>query len=343
MAEQWRATVQKHGCLIAIAACLLAAGCSRGLEGVGAGVSSDEDAARCISLVSGAGRNFQAHETSHFMVVSAVDSATAAAAGKFLDQVADRFYCSFSRAGFSLKPPPDKLICVMLDSYADLDAYGRTADGVEASWMDGYYSYHTNRIAVVQFEAAARPAVSRVRTSGDRAAYAYSSASPAADDGPKLTTITHELAHQLAFNSGLQRRDTVYPFWLTEGLAANFEADGTGSYGLGQQVSRYRGRLGQAKAGGRLIPMERFLDMTDAPSGSQQAIRDAYAQAWGLFNYLLARRRGDLRNYMAGLGPRSALGGPSLKREFAAAFGPIDALEKDYLSFINGLAAREAR
>jgi hypothetical protein len=287
------------------------------------------------------GLTMHTHPTNHFLVVSAADSESDLATGRFLDQVAERFYQSFAQAGFSLSPVGYKLVCVCLNSYGELDAYGRKADGAEASWMDGYYSYRTNRVAVVRVGGPRQPrADAPLPPPADGAAYAYSCGKAALGDGLNLTTTTHEVAHQLAFNSGLQKPDATYPFWLTEGLATNFEADSSGSYGLAQQASRYRGRLADIKARGRMVPLGQFTGMINAPAGHEQEIRDAYAQAWGLFAFLLQHRREQLKGYMASLAgaPLGYQDSPSLRRGFMATFGPIDLLEKEFVSFIDGPA-----
>lgn len=274
----------------------------------------------------------QAQGSEHFLVVSS-DTASAAATGQLLDQVYRRFYESFTQAGFSPKPASDKLICVSLNSYGELDSYGRLADGTEASWMDGFYSYRTNRIAFVRSGGGGRYSAGPRPSGTGRAAY---SPAAAVGGGLNVRTVTHELSHQLAFNSGLQRRDLTNPFWLTEGLATNFEAGDVGSCGLGQAGSIYMARLSAAKAGGRLIPLRQFLGLTEMTSGGQATL-DAYAQGWGLFRFLYQSHRKELREYMAGLAsiwtlPQSS---QSLVNRFIGVFGPIEPLERDFQRFID--------
>lgn len=282
---------------------LLCGGCSSGLQGVGAGATAAGDANNCVQAGSAIGSRLQIHQTQHFVLLSA-DSDVAA--GQFLDQVYQRFYESCSQAGFALNAPPDKLICVSLASYSQLEAYGRQADGTNAEWMDGYYSYQTNRIAVVHSAG-----------------------------GFNTMTTSHELAHQLAFNSGLQRRGVAYPFWITEGLATNFEAPSPQSCGLEAKGSRYQSRLAQAKAGRRLMPLEQFIAMTTMSAAQERSAGECYAQAWGLFRYLMQTHRPWLRQYMAELAsPWSAGESPaSMRSHFIRVFGPIEPLEKDFLRF----------
>jgi hypothetical protein len=85
--------------------------------------------------------------------------------------------------------------------------------------------------------------------------------------------LSHELAHQLADLGGLNRRE----FWFTEGLATNFE----------QNDDRLWARLLEAKREGRLLPLDVFGSMT----GAGVDPLDSYAEAWGVFRYLLLTHR----------------------------------------------------
>ena len=167
-------------------------------------------------------------------------------------------------------------------------------------------------------------------------AYSYSAAGGAGVGGLNLTTVTHELAHQLAFNSGLQSRNVRYPFWLTEGLATNFEADSSGAYGFGRTSSNYTDRLVVLGAGGRLMPLDQLLTMTQPPAGGDQTIRDAYAQAWGLFNYLFRYRRTQLRTFMTGM-KWSRFDGQTRGSRFVEAFGPVASVEHGFRNYVRSL------
>jgi hypothetical protein len=305
----------------------------------GVGVTPAGDAARCVELASEIGLPLQVHRTDQFLVLSSAEDAWASVTGRLLDRVYLRFYEQFSRAGFEPKPAPDKLIWVCFNSYGALEAYARAADGAEVSWMDAYYSHRTNRVATAV--AVGRPtAQAKARPSGSSgriAAFGDPGGGQAASGGLDIRTIIHELTHQLAFNSGLQRRGATYPFWLTEGLATNFEADSSESIGLGREDSRYRQRLIEVKAGGRLIPLEQFVGMTEYPAGQGPATRDAYAQSWGVFHYLLESQPCALRKYMAELSsvwlPKQNT--ESLRRRFIAVFGPVKPLEEGFRRFID--------
>ena len=91
--------------------------------------------------------------------------------------------------------------------------------------------------------------------------------------------------------------------------------------------------------------MEQFAAMTDVQGGSGLATRDAYAQAWGLFRYLLQRKPQQLTQYMSSLAAagRWERGSTSPDRRFVEAFGPIAAVEADYQRFLGQLSRGQTR
>ena len=292
-------------------------------------LSPQGDATQYQFRTSPAGTNLRSHQSRHYVILYSGDEASARQTGRFLDQVYSRFMQSFSQAGFAPKAPGNKLVCVVLSSYQELDAYGREADATETSWMDGYYSFRTNRIAFVQPRGGGDLARTDVPATPHQAGL-YATPSGASSGGLNLRTATHELAHQLAFNSGIQAPGAAYPFWVSEGLATNFEAGDRDRGGLGQKACVYRGRLVDVKRGGRLIALERFATMTSVPGRASGVTRDAYAQAWGLFQYLSQRRPREFRQYLAMFS-----GGQSQRGAFVAAFGPVASVERQFHQFID--------
>ena len=196
-----------HIALVAVV-CLFAGGCASDLQINH--VAARVDADNCVTLGSQIGLNLNVQESNHFLLLSSMDPASAASTAAFLNQVSQRFYDSFTRAGFAPCPASDKLVCLCVDNYSELDTYGRLADGAEVSWMDAFYSHRTNRVAVVRNAGEAGPRPANTGTAGPlnaRPMPVTASPRPVAPSSASLNlrTVTHELAHQLAFNSGLQR------------------------------------------------------------------------------------------------------------------------------------------
>lgn len=158
---------------------------------------------------------------------------------------------------------------------------------------------------------------------------------------PLMLRISHELAHQLAFDSGLQTRGVMYPVWLAEGLAANFESPGEELRYLGPNGARAR-RLARLAREGGLLPLAELAAMTETHDLPREARIDLYAQAWGFYRFLAETRDKDLSAHFRNLsalapGPRPA---GDLRAELVASFGPIEALDRAWRSWLrHGLPA----
>jgi hypothetical protein len=151
-----------------------------------------------------------------------------------------------------------------------------------------------------------------------------------------LPWLWHETVHQLSYSSGLLRPGVLYPIWVSEGLATNFES---GISSSGEFRSEYRprtGRLADAFQRGRLLPLKEFISLVRFRPDEGYDLRDVYAQADGLFRFLLMRRPEQLRNYLASLsqlepGSRSS---DELHTEFVQSFGSIEKAETDWTNFV---------
>ena len=170
-------------------------------------------------------------------------------------------------------------------------------------------------------------------------------ATPAAE--PLVSTIVHEATHQVAFNTGLLQRYSDLPLWLVEGMAVYFEAPEAGAS---------RGWRGVGKP--NRLRYETFLN--NLPSwntnsltsliADDKRLRDprtagiAYADAWALTYYLLKRHPDDYVAYLKRMGAKkpyeAAPAAESAKlrlQEFTDHFGPLDALEEDFLKTMRRL------
>jgi hypothetical protein len=305
-------------------------------------VMSDPADLRILRSLLGA--SFEVSTTEHFAIVHPPQTDYLSRTGGALEWAYSRFYQAFSKAGFELTPSTDRLVWICFPHQAGFDEYTVRAEGMDLSWLDGYYSTLTNRVAIVQ-QSPGRPkdrGKSSPETPEDATLVANAEpiegVLPMSADGPHLdlARLTHELAHQLAFNSGLQNRGVMYPFWVSEGLATNFEFDSlTGTGFEGSSTSR-RAYLVRTYAAGELMPLPQFVVQTSAPADICQSRRQ-YAQAWAFFRCLLTERSELLRTYLrraAGLppGPRSAR---MLLREFTEAFGAPESIEDSWYAFLD--------
>lgn len=155
--------------------------------------------------------------------------------------------------------------------------------------------------------------------------------------------VSHELVHQLAFDSGLQARDVMYPLWVAEGLASNFESPGERLQYLGPNPERHA-RLVRLTRNGDLLPLANLVVITDRRGLSRSKRVDAYAQAWGFFRFLAETRDEQLKHYLQTLaalppGPRAA---HDLRRELERSFGRIERVEQDWEDWLAALVASDS-
>jgi hypothetical protein len=223
---------------------------------------------------------------------------------------------------------------------------------MDLSWLDGYYSTLTNRVAIVQRDPKARRPEEAVLPSGSSPETVVAAprstregvlAMAATGQQFDVTRLTHEVAHQLSFNSGIQKRGVMYPLWISEGLATNFEFDGTGSASLGHgNTARCNGLL-EAYAAGELVPLRQFVVQTTV-SPDLHVGRRHYAQAWGFFQFILAEHPERLRIYLGRMAKnrpdhRDAI---SMLAEFTEAFGAPELLEESWRAFLTRQAQQAA-
>lgn len=305
--------------------------------------------------------SLRVHRSEHFLLFHAGETGWAAQTANLLEQAHSDFHAWLGQFGFAASAHADRLVWVCFCHCQEFDAYSRGNDQMDMSWTDGYYSARTNRVALVlpprritgQSEAAEVTAHAEVYPAAGVTGYDPSLDWPAdlPADAPRWRTaeqvdtrwITHELAHQLAFNCGLQKRGVLYPLWLAEGLATSFEADDDGRFGFGRDNAPRRRTLLAAHAHHRLLPLRRFVAMDRLGEKGQTAARRQYAQAWGLFHFLSRERPEQLRQYLRSLrGLEEDWRDPAtLRREFVEAFGPIDQMERDWRGWLANLAEEQ--
>ncbi len=288
--------------------------------------------------------SFQSTTTEHFVLFHEPGAGYIAGACRTLEYAYQNFHEVFFKAGFDLSRSGDRLVWICFPRKSSFSKYALQAEGMDLSWLDGYYSTLTNRVAIVQKDQKARRPEEAVSPSGSGPGAAVAAsrspregvlAMPATGQEFDVTRLTHEVAHQLSFNSGIQKRGVMYPLWVSEGLATNFEFAGTGSAGLEHcNVARCNGLL-EAYAAGELAPLRQFVAQTTV-SPDLHVGRRTYAQAWGFFQFILTEHPENLRIYLQ----RVSRDQPDhrdaamMLAEFTEAFGSPDALEASWKAFL---------
>jgi len=289
-------------------------------------------------LPVGAGQRWRVWDTRvtpNFVLLTDAGSDWAAKAAHTLERTQDAFYRAFRSAGFAPAELDDRLVWVAFSRRDDFHQYALNIDQLDMSWSDGYYSTRTNRVALVCDSGA--PGRGHSATASDSTEHF-----PQPSEGfTHLAQATHEAVHQLAFNSGLQKRGVMYPLWASEGLATNFEASsGVEPFGPHHDNAHRRRQLLRAAARGGLLPLHEFIVTTRVPVDDPDATHDLYAQSWAFFRFLFQHRPQQLRRYLAELGSLEPgrRDPATLRREFAKAFGRVDTLERSWQAYIRLLS-----
>jgi hypothetical protein len=303
--------------------------------------SHSADAATVKSFLGG---SFQVSQTEHFAIIHEAGANSVPGTGRTLELAYKRFHNAFSQAGFALNRSKDSLIWICFPKQSDFNRYAQQAEGEDLSWLDAYYSTRTNRVAVVEPSpklldrklgaGSQADGVAAVVAANEQEGDVLPMSVPAAQfDAPRLT---HELAHQLAFNSGLQKRGVMYPFWVSEGLATSFEFDQLAGTGFEGSSKVRRKAVVRMHSSGELVPLRQFIVQTKVPSDAGRS-RKYYAQAWALFQYMLTEHREGLQSYLHELAqlPPGQRDARTMLGEFTRAFGSLRRLESSWNAFLD--------
>ena len=311
-------------------------------------------------------RNFAQYQSRHFVVLSNGTRDWTNQRLALLERTHFQYTRMMKLMGLEAIPAPRKMICVLFAEHADYEEFARRTDRVEAPWVAGYYAAASNRIVMYddatgpsfaeanrqierlqeQAAAARRQARSversemaraeeharRVREHADRESARIASLIRAASDAKAV----HEAAHLIAFNCGLQNRGRQYPFWLTEGLATNFETeDATGAFGPDRPLPARERDFANRMQAGSLLALADLLVLRDVEHLDGEAVGTAYAQSYALFRYLFRHQREGLGQLFRDIErePAGTIPASRMLELFEQRFGPVDLVEREWLRF----------
>jgi len=315
-----------------------------------------------------AGPAFARYETEHFVLFSNCDRDWTISRARLLDRTYYQFHRMMRRLGLEGVPPAEKLQCVLIDRHEEYAAFARRFDGVDAAWIAGYYASRNNRVVfyndadspafrvasqhldefrTVAAKAEKRASEARRANSGARVDELEDQAQRIREHietesvrlesevlSASVTKSTHEAAHLIAFNCGLQSRAHQYPFWLTEGLATCFETlTPDKPFGPDEPFAEREREFREAMAKDRLITLEAFVSMNNVPGDDAETARVMYAQAYALFRYLFRYERAKLAAYFRDimLEPAGMISPRRHGEMFVARFGDPARLERQWL------------
>lgn len=318
--------------------------------------ASDESRPTDGSSASCYGYSFAQHHTDHFHLMyrqQEMPSPIVKQTGELLEHAYDKFVSEFKKAGFALGSVDERLTWVVFNNEHQYRDYARLADGMNTPYLESYYAARSNQVVLMQVSAASRW---NRDTSVRRRSVPANTVNPqvAGMDEPSeagsvnggggmldVRRAVHEAAHQLAFNTGLQKRGVMYPLWVSEGLATNFECDSAKEIDVaGDNAPRNR-QLMRAWSNGRLMPLSSFVTLVNIRSGEYSA-NDLYAESWAFFNFLFKTRKSELKAYLTELaeaepGPRDS---DIMMDEFTRAFGSLDRLERAWDKHLESMSRK---
>jgi hypothetical protein len=278
------------------------------------------------------------YETKRFVAISNAPERFSRQHMRYCEVFFDQFINHFSRKGFTLKLPAQKLALAIFCEPKGFEAYlgRRMPPGIT-----GVYHTPSNRLVLYDLAQNAYLLAGR-----DEALRRTEHASPhdrlrlsdtvqrrykdAAND-MNLGTTMHECAHLMSFNCGMLYRGTDVPVWLAEGLATYCESTDEGDWqSLGSPNPMRIETLRRAEGGYMSVPEL----LNDSWLNSPKVLL-GYAQSWALFRLLMEERPAALRNYLGLVASRRA---PEYRvDDFREAIGDLGSFEQRYRTYQNNL------
>ncbi len=285
-------------------------------------------------LLAELGPDFELHITRHYVICYNTGRGYAHWVGALFERLYLAFRTFWKRKGLRLQEPQFPLVAVVFADKSSFRRHARPALGDAVENVLGYYNQRSNRMVMYDLTGAG-PQQRRFLTQSQIRALL---SRPGAER--TVATIIHEATHQIAFNTGLQRRFADIPVWVSEGLAMFFEVPDLkskrGWRGLGK-VNRVRLRGFLAYLPHR--PQDSLLQLlkSDQRFRDPQQVHHAYDEAWAWYYFLMRTRPKQLVQYHKLLAQKPVLQWDTPQQrleDFTSVFGPLPPLEKEFFRFL---------
>lgn len=262
--------------------------------------------------------------TAHFVLHHDINPLHAKTVAYLMEFSYHNFLTFHNMLGFDLRQPEKKLNWVCFSEPDDFSNYSLTVDKMDLSWLSGYYSARTNAVAIIEPHPIPDWTNFKNQTTSLTEEYANGYNTP-------LVQIIHEAAHQLAFNTGLQKKGVMYPIWAGEGPALIFEDSLSQCFPTIRYSTLRLDHLARLHQQNKLIPIRQFITLSRLPADAAE--QDIYAQALAFYAFLFENHTEEVKQYFQALyglktGPRSD---STMLNEFTNAFGPLDLIEKQWV------------
>ena len=294
------------------------------------------------------------YDSKHFMALSNAGAGDSEYRLYNCETIYALFFEHFRKRGFAVRAPTEKMMVAIFDSQDGLDAY--MGQKIPAS-VTGLYHPATNRLVVYDYgtnrafaAGVERAAVTMKGGSSDlereRNQVKFSRAVRDRRDDTNISTVMHEVAHQLSFNCGMLNRTGDVPVWLAEGLAVYCESTVKGAWqGIGEANPSRAGVLVPASRGDApFIPLRDLIQSDDwiRKATRTEQIVLGYSQSWALFRLLMDERPKQLQAYLRLIRDRKT---PDHRlTDFGTAFGAdLGKLEKRYQAYMHAIVRNEKK
>jgi len=216
--------------------------------------------------------NFKTKSTNHYIYVYNSSEEFQFGASRILETMLPGVKGWIEGCKIDAHNPTVPLVVVMFRNENEFRRYRRMPSGVVA-----YYDPISNRVFVYE-----QSRLLQVR--------------PDLALGQAISTIAHEGVHQILHNIGVQQRLSVWPMWLSEGLAEFFAPTSVGAK---------LGWKGPGKVNDlRMFELEQYVRANSAEEPSGELVEHTvlagrltstgYASAWALVHYLAKAKRPEL-------------------------------------------------
>jgi hypothetical protein len=294
------------------------------------------------------------YDSKHFMALSTAGAVYSEYRLHNCETIHALFFEHFRKRGFAVRIPTEKLMVAIFDSQDGLDAY--MGQKISSS-VTGLYQRDANRLVVYDYgtnrafaSGVARAAVAMKGGSSDlereHNRVKFDQVVRDHRDDTNISTVMHEVAHQLSFNCGLLNRRGDVPVWLAEGLAVYCESTVKGAWqGIGEANPARASVLGPvSRSDATFIPLRALIQSDDwirKAKRTDQVIL-GYSQSWALFRLLVEERPKQLQAYLRLIHDRKT---PDHRlTDFGTAFGSdLGKLEKRYLATMREIVHREKK
>jgi hypothetical protein len=282
------------------------------------------------------------YDSDHFVAFSNAERAFTQERLKDCERMHAAFFRHFRRKGFTLTPPSEKLMVAIFSTQQGFEAFIGLHPGAHVT---GMYHTPTNRLIVYDFgtntsflatKKEIEDDTKRRRSDVERSGRALTFDRLLRDhrNDTNVSTIMHEVSHQLSFNTGLLNRAGDAPAWLIEGLAMYCEPTVAGAWqGIGEPNPM---RVKVLKEH-RPFKLRQLISNDDwlRKSARVEDVVAGYSQSWALFRMLMEQQPKQLRQYMTAIYDRRT---PDHRlADFGEAFGNLAELEKRYETYLEKL------